>query len=80
MYSELRSIASYQWYEVLQQLLTVAQHPSDLLRAQVRSIVGRVLSMYTEQVLWQIVGMMSNENSPKYAFIEKVSEVNRIHN
>lgn len=36
--------------------------------------------MYTEQVLWQIVGMMSNENSPKYAFIEKVSEVNRIHN
>lgn len=68
----MRSIACYQWYEVLQQLLTVAQHPSDLLRAQIRGIVGKVLGMYTEQVLWQVVGMMSVEKSAKYVFMENV--------
>lgn len=69
---ELRAIAAYQWYEVLQQLLTVAQHPSELLRRQVREIVGRVLDKYTEHVVWQVVGMLSVEKSAKSVFMQAV--------
>ena len=69
---EMRSIAAYQWYEVLQQLLTVAQHPSELLRRQVREIVGRVLDKYTEHVVWQVVGMLSVEKSAKSVFMQAV--------
>ena len=77
---EMQSIAAYQWYEVLQQLLTVAQHPSELLKRQVRGIIGKILDKYTEHVAWQIVGMLSVEKSAKCVFMQAVGvggELNR---
>ena len=71
---EMQSIAAYQWYEVLQQLLTVAQHPSELLKRQVRGIIGKILDKYTEHVVWQIVGMLSVEKSARCVFMQAVSD------
>ena len=62
---ELKRIKNYQWYTVLQQLVSVAQHPCDLLKSQVSQIVKHILGQYTEHVVWQIIGMLNVVGSKK---------------
>lgn len=62
---EIKNIKNYQWYTVLQQLITVAQHPCETLRSQVSQIVKMVLHQYTEHVAWQIIGMLNVSNCKK---------------
>ena len=62
---EIKNIKNYQWYTVLQQLVSVAQHPCELLQTQVSQIVKHILSQYTEHVVWQIIGMLNVAGSKK---------------
>ena len=50
----------------------LARNLAELLRRQVREIVGRVLDKYTEHVVWQVVGMLSVEKSAKSVFMQAV--------
>lgn len=69
---EMEDIKLYQWYIVLQQLVAVAQHPSDVLKRRVSVIIGRVLEKYTEFVIWQIIGMLNNDAGVKRSFMMSV--------
>ena len=69
---EMTEIKSYQWYVVLQQLVSVAQHPCELLKRQVSSIIATVLREYTEFVVWQIIGMLNNDAGVKRSFMMPV--------
>ncbi len=71
--SEIQSIQNYQWYTVLQQLVTVAQHPCDILKTQVSHIVKHILSQYTEHVVWQIIGLLNVSGSKKDFMMPVVS-------
>ena len=71
--SEIQSIQNYQWYTVLQQLVTVAQHPCDILKTQVSQIVKHILSQYTEHVVWQIIGLLNVSGSKKDFMMPVVS-------
>ena len=71
--SEIQSIQKYQWYTVLQQLVTVAQHPCDILKTQVSQIVKHILSQYTEHVVWQIIGLLNVSGSKKDFMMPVVS-------
>ena len=63
--TELETIKNYQWYTVLQQLVTVAQHPCETLQCQISQILKHVLSQFTEHVVWQIIGMLNVSGTKK---------------
>lgn len=69
---EMEGIKLYQWYIVLQQLVSVAQHPSDVLKRRVSVIIGKVLEKYTEFVIWQIIGMLNNDAGVKRNYMMSV--------
>ena len=69
---EMEGIKLYQWYIVLQQLVSVAQHPSDTLKRRVSVIIGRVLEKYTEFVIWQIIGLLNNDAGVKRSYMMSV--------
>lgn len=69
---EMEGIKLYQWYIVLQQLVSVAQHPSDVLKRRVSVIIGQVLEKYTEFVIWQIIGMLNNDAGVKRNYMMSV--------
>ncbi|KAK8827804.1 hypothetical protein WA577_007351, partial [Blastocystis sp. JDR] len=77
---EMEDIKLYQWYIVLQQLVAVAQHPSDVLKRRVSVIIGRVLEKYTEFVIWQIIGMLNNDAGVKRSFMMSIIQDTRVLN
>ena len=74
--AELETIKNYQWYIVLQQLVTVAQHPCEMLKCQVSQILKHVLCQYTEHVVWQIIGMLNVSGTKKDFMMPVGSQMN----